>query len=133
MRILSIDHLVLTVADIDATVDFYVAVLGMEEVVYGGGRRALMFGRQKINLHEYGKEYSPKARLPTSGSGDICLIVESLEAVITRLEETRIPIEEGPVSRAGAISPLRSIYIRDPDGNLIELSEPQNIVLAGPG
>lgn len=133
MKILSIDHLVLTVANIDATVDFYVAVLGMEEVVFAGGRRALLFGRQKINLHERGREYSPKAKVPTAGSGDLCLIVESLDAVIVRLEEAKVPIEEGPVSRSGAISALRSVYIRDPDGNLIELSEPQNVVLAGSG
>ncbi|MBA5776488.1 VOC family protein [Stappia sp. F7233] len=130
MKIISIDHLVLTVRDVDATVDFYVGVLGMEEVVFSGGRRALRFGQQKINLHQHQREFLPKAFEPTPGSGDLCLLVESLDAAIARLKGAKVVIEEGPVSRTGATSPIRSIYIRDPDGNLIELAEPQNVVLA---
>lgn len=130
MKIVSIDHLVLTVRDLDATVDFYVGVLGMEEVVFSGGRRALRFGRQKINLHLHRAEFLPKAAEPTPGSADLCLLVESLDAAVARLKGAKVAIEEGPVSRTGAVSPIRSVYIRDPDGNLIELSEPQNVVLA---
>lgn len=133
MRIEALDHLVLTVADIDETVGFYCGVLGMEEVVFGGGRRALHFGAQKINLHKAGAEFSPAARKPTAGSGDLCFLVTSLEAAIARLKEAGVEIEEGPVSRTGAQSPLHSVYIRDPDGNLIELSEPQAVVIAGGG
>ncbi|WP_425087151.1 VOC family protein [Stappia sp.] len=131
MRISSLDHIVLTVSDLDATVAFYCGVLDMEEVIFGGGRRALRFGAQKINLHVAGAEFSPAAHRPTPGSGDLCFLVEALDAVIARLEMAGVAIEEGPVSRTGAWSPLRSVYIRDPDGNLIELSEPQEVVLAG--
>ncbi|MXN67055.1 VOC family protein [Stappia sp. GBMRC 2046] len=131
MRILSLDHVVLTVKDIDQTVAFYSGVLGMEEVVFAGGRRALRFGGQKINLHKAGAEFLPHAQMPTSGAGDLCFLVESLEAVERRLAEAQVHIEEGPVFRAGAVSPLRSIYIRDPDGNLVELAEPQDVVIAG--
>ena len=131
MRILSLDHLVLTVADPDRTVAFYHGVLGMEEVVFGGGRRALSFGSQKINLHQAGAEFQPAADRPTTGSGDLCFLVESLEDVIAALHEAGVEIEEGPVTRTGARSPLRSVYIRDPDGNLVELSEPQAVVIAG--
>ncbi|NRG18662.1 VOC family protein [Rhizobiales bacterium] len=131
MRILSLDHVVLTVKDIDETVAFYSGLLGMEEVTFGKGRRALQFGRQKINLHKAGAEFSPRAKAPTSGSGDLCFLVESLELVERRLADANVKIEEGPVSRTGAVSPLRSIYIRDPDGNLVELAEPQDVVIAG--
>ncbi|WP_037545254.1 VOC family protein [Stappia stellulata] len=131
MRVSALDHIVLTVTDLDATVAFYSRVLGMEEVVFGGGRRALRFGAQKISLHEAGAEVSPAARVPTPGAADLCFLVEALDAVIARLDLAGVPIEEGPVSRTGAWSPLRSVYIRDPDGNLIELSEPQEVVLAG--
>lgn len=131
MRIEALDHLVLTVADLDRTVGFYCGVLGMEEVVFGGGRRALRFGAQKINLHQAGAEFSPAARKPVPGSGDLCFLVTSLDDAMRRLEEAHVVIEEGPVSRTGAISPLRSVYVRDPDGNLVELSEPQAVVLAG--
>jgi catechol 2,3-dioxygenase-like lactoylglutathione lyase family enzyme len=131
MRILSLDHLVLTVADPDRTAAFYREVLGMEEVVFGGGRRALSFGTQKINLHQAGAEFQPAARKPTPGSADLCFLVESLQDVIARLGQSGVTIEEGPVTRTGACSPLRSVYIRDPDGNLVELSEPQAVVIAG--
>jgi len=133
MRIVALDHLVLTVKDVNATVGFYVSVLGMEEVVFAGGRRALRFGSQKINLHPAGREFEPKAEWPTPGSADLCFLVESLDDVIARLSEADIPIEEGPVSRSGAVGPLRSIYLRDPDGNLLELSEPQDVILSGGG
>ena len=123
MRIDRLDHLVLTVADIDATVDFYTRVLGMEAVTFGAGRTALAFGRSKINLHRAGHEFEPKAHRPTPGSADLCLIAEGpLERVIEDLAEHGVPIEEGPVERTGATGPIRSVYFRDPDLNLIEVS-----------
>lgn len=123
MRIDRLDHLVLTVADMDATVGFYVRVLGMEEVTFGEGRRALAFGRSKINLHQAGREYEPKAARPTPGSADLCLITETpLELVVAELSEHGVPIEEGPVTRTGATGPILSVYLRDPDDNLIEIS-----------
>jgi catechol 2,3-dioxygenase-like lactoylglutathione lyase family enzyme len=117
-----LDHLVLTVADIDATVAFYKSALGMELVTFGN-RKALRFGEQKINLHQAGKEFEPKAKHPTPGSGDLCFITKApLEDVISHLKATRCAIELGPVERAGAVGDMRSIYIRDPDFNLIEIS-----------
>jgi len=117
------DHLVLTVASIDKTIDFYTNVLGMTEVTFGAGRKALVFGRNKFNLHEKGKEFEPKALLPTPGGIDICLIVKnSLEVVQEQLALHNVPILEGPVMRTGAIGKIESIYIRDPDENLVELS-----------
>ena len=121
----SLDHLVLTVADIDRTVAFYVAHLGMEEVRFGAGRRALAFGSQKINLHGAGREFEPKAAQPSPGSGDLCfLTAEPVEAARARLLAAGVAVEDGPVPRTGAAGPLRSLYLRDPDGNLIELSNP---------
>ncbi|MGH3376504.1 MAG: VOC family protein [Actinoallomurus sp.] len=123
MRIDRLDHLVLTVADLDATVDFYVRVLGMEEVVFGGDRRALSFGNSKINLHQAGREFAPKAAHPTPGSADLCLITETpLDLVTAELRLHGVPIEEGPVERTGAMGSITSVYLRDPDGNLIEIS-----------
>jgi catechol 2,3-dioxygenase-like lactoylglutathione lyase family enzyme len=123
MRIDRLDHLVLTVADLDATIDFYVRVLGMEAVTFRDGRRALTFGNSKINLHRAGREYEPKADSPTPGSADLCLIADtSLDLVIAELGRHGVPIEEGPVERTGAIGPITSVYVRDPDRNLIELS-----------
>jgi catechol 2,3-dioxygenase-like lactoylglutathione lyase family enzyme len=123
VRIDRLDHLVLTVADIDATVDFYTRVLGMDEVTFGAGRTALAFGRSKINLHRAGHEFEPKAHRPTPGSADLCLIAEGpLEQVIEDLAVHGVPIEEGPVERTGATGPIRSVYFRDPDQNLIEVS-----------
>lgn len=123
MEIERIDHLVLTVRDIPATCDFYSRVLGMQVVTFGGGRKALRFGRQKINLHERGKEFEPKALQPTPGSGDLCFITEvSLPQVVDHIRSCGIQIIEGPVRRTGAVGPIESIYIRDPDGNLIEVS-----------
>lgn len=123
MRIDRLDHLVLTVADIERTCDFYSRVLGFEVVTFGAGRKALAFGRQKINLHQAGREFEPKALAPTPGSADLCLIASTpLEDVIRELEAAGIAIEEGPVQRTGATGPIRSVYVRDPDGNLIEIS-----------
>jgi catechol 2,3-dioxygenase-like lactoylglutathione lyase family enzyme len=118
-----IDHFVLTVRDIAATIDFYESVLGMKAVTFGAGRKALAFGRHKINLHEAGHELEPKARTPVPGSGDFCLITERpLEEVARHLAACGVPIEEGPGPRTGATGPIRSLYIRDPDGNLVEIS-----------
>ena len=123
VRIDRLDHLVLTVADIDATVDFYTRVLGMEAVTFGAGRTALAFGRSKINLHRAGHEFEPKAHRPTPGSADLCLIAASpLDQVIEDLAAHGVPVEEGPVERTGATGPIRSVYFRDPDQNLIEVS-----------
>jgi len=118
-----LDHLVLTVASLDKTCDFYRRVLGMDVETFQGGRMALRFGNQKINLHQAGHEFEPKAKLPTLGSGDFCLIAKTqLNDVIAHLAKLGIPIEEGPVDRTGAVGPIRSVYIRDPDGNLVEIS-----------
>jgi catechol 2,3-dioxygenase-like lactoylglutathione lyase family enzyme len=117
-----LDHLVLTVASIDATVAFYTSALGMELITFGE-RRALRFGEQKINLHQKGKEFEPKALHPTPGSGDLCFITkEPLEKVISHLNIGNYPIELGPVPRDGAKGEMLSIYLRDPDLNLIEIS-----------
>lgn len=123
MRIDRLDHLVLTVADVEATVDFYRRVLGMTPVTFGAGRRALAFGTSKINLHQAGREFEPKAARPVPGSADLCLIsADPLETVIAELTRHGVPIEEGPVRRTGALGPIDSVYLRDPDGNLIEIS-----------
>ena len=119
-----LDHLVLTTADESACVAFYVGVLGMTLVHFGAGRRAFRFGNQKINLHVRGAEFEPKAHLPTPGSLDLCFIASRpLDEVVELLTDKRIPIVEGPVLRTGAAARLRSIYVRDPDLNLIEISE----------
>ena len=123
MRVDRLDHLVLTVADIGATVGFYTQVLGMKAVTFGPGRMALTFGISKINLHEAGREFEPKALRPTPGSADVCLVVDDdIGEVIAELAAAGIAIEEGPVARTGATGPIVSCYIRDPDQNLIELS-----------
>jgi catechol 2,3-dioxygenase-like lactoylglutathione lyase family enzyme len=123
VRIDRLDHLVLTVADTDATVEFYTRVLGMQAVTFGAGRTALAFGRSKINLHRAGHEFEPKARHPVPGSADLCLIAAGpLEQVIAELAVHGVPIEVGPVERAGATGPILSVYFRDPDQNLIEVS-----------
>jgi catechol 2,3-dioxygenase-like lactoylglutathione lyase family enzyme len=122
-----LDHLVLTVKDVSRSVAFYTKVLGMTVVVFDRGRVALSFGRQKINLHEEGKEFEPKAMRPTSGSADLCFISDaSIDSVTSTLASQGIEIVEGPVSKTGACGPIRSIYFRDPDGNLIEVSNYQN-------
>ncbi|MEL6477014.1 MAG: VOC family protein [Pseudomonadota bacterium] len=120
----SLDHLVLTVASIEASCAFYCDVLGMERVSFGAGRTALAFGAQKINLHQAGAKFEPKAAQPTPGSADLCfLCAGSAEAMAETLRAKGIAVEEGPVPRTGATGPIRSVYCRDPDGNLIELSE----------
>ncbi|GAB2830004.1 VOC family protein [Lentzea nigeriaca] len=123
MRIDRLDHLVLTVADLTRTIGFYAGVLGMEEVTFGDGRKALAFGRSKINLHEAGHEFEPKARQAVPGSADLCFITEDpLDDVIATLRNHGIAIIEGPVERTGAAGTIRSVYVRDPDGNLVEIS-----------
>ena len=118
-----LDHLVLTVADIAATCAFYSRVLGMEVVTFGTGRSALVFGSQKINLHAKGKEFEPKAATPTPGSADLCFISSTpLAKVLAHLQQCRVSILEGPVQRTGATGPIVSVYFRDPDANLIEIS-----------
>ncbi len=123
MRIDRLDHLVLTVADVEATVAFYRDVLGMRPETFGDGRRALHFGGSKVNLHQAGHEFEPKARRPSPGSADVCLIAaDDLADVCRELAAHDVAIEEGPVERTGARGRLRSVYLRDPDGNLIEIS-----------
>lgn len=118
-----IDHLVLTVEDVSRSVAFYTSVLGMLEVSFGTGRTALGFGQQKINLHQKGHEFEPKASSPTPGSADLCFVADvHLDAVISRLQENGIKIIEGPVERTGACGQILSVYFRDPDSNLIEVS-----------
>jgi catechol 2,3-dioxygenase-like lactoylglutathione lyase family enzyme len=121
--ITALDHLVLTVRDLEATVRFYVEGLGMELREFGEKRLALHFGRQKINLHVAGHEFEPKAMHPTPGAADLCFLTERPLAEMTeRLETLGVPIIEGPVARIGATGPMTSIYTRDPDGNLIEIA-----------
>jgi len=124
LRIDRLDHLVLTVASIEASCNFYSSVLGMDVSRFAEGRTALTFGHQKINLHEVGKEFVPRAAHATAGSGDLCLVSAiPLDDVVRHLDECGIAIIEGPVAKTGAIGPIRSVYFRDPDGNLIEVSE----------
>lgn len=123
MRITHIDHFVLTVHSIPDTVAFYSDVLGMTPVTFGENRVALTFGRQKINLHPAGNEYEPIATVPQPGSQDFCLITDTpLTAVITALQRHGVAIIEGPGPRTGAVGPIESVYFRDPDGNLVEVS-----------
>ncbi|OEC35929.1 Catechol 2,3-dioxygenase [Pseudomonas cuatrocienegasensis] len=118
-----LDHLVLTVADIPTTVAFYSRVLGMRHETFGHGRSALAFGQQKFNLHQHGNEFEPKAKWPTPGSIDLCLITEWLLVdVLAHLQAQGVTIEDGPIQRTGATGPIESVYFRDPDGNLIEVS-----------
>jgi catechol 2,3-dioxygenase-like lactoylglutathione lyase family enzyme len=119
-----LDHLVLTATNAEATQDFYVRVLGMQLETFGAGRMAFTFGNQKINLHIRGHEFEPKAHLPVPGALDLCFIASiPLDQVIERLAAANWPIIEGPIMRTGAVGPIRSVYIRDPDLNLIEISE----------
>ncbi len=120
-----LDHLVLTTINLDACKDFYIRVMGMgmEMETFGAGRIAFRFGNQKINVHVRGNEFEPKAHLPVPGALDLCFIASiGLEAVVARLEAAQWPIVEGPVQRTGATGPIRSVYVRDPDLNLIEIS-----------
>ncbi|WP_210472810.1 VOC family protein [Vibrio crassostreae] len=123
MEISHLDHLVLTVKDIEITVDFYQRVLGMKPIQFGEGRVALSFGNQKINLHQLGNEFEPKAKCVQAGSADLCFITNTpMTEVIEHVKANEIEIEEGPVPRTGATGKIVSVYVRDPDGNLIEVS-----------
>eukprot|EP01039_Chlorochromonas_danica_P004972 gene4972-5460_t len=120
-----LDHIVLTTTNEEACVHFYVNILGMKLETFGAGRKAFQFGNQKINLHVKGHEFEPKAHLPVSGALDLCFIAAvPLEEVMKRLDTHGVPIVEGPVLRTGAISKIRSVYVRDPDLNLVEIAEP---------
>lgn len=123
MLIERLDHLVLTVADVQASCDFYARVLGMSVVHFGAGRQALAFGQQKINLHPQGREFEPKAARPTPGSADLCFITPvPLPEVMAHLQTCGVAVLDGPVQRTGATGPILSVYFRDPDANLIEVS-----------
>jgi catechol 2,3-dioxygenase-like lactoylglutathione lyase family enzyme len=123
VQIERLDHLVLTVRDVRTTCDFYTRVLGMREETFGDGRTALHFGQQKINVHQAGGPGRLVARTPTPGAGDVCFITtQPMETVVAHLRACGVAIEEGPVQRAGAIGLMDSVYFRDPDGNLVEVS-----------
>lgn len=118
-----IDHIVLTCHDVERTIAFYQQVLGMEPVTFAGGRRGLAFGRQKLNLHQAGAEFEPKALRPAPGAIDLCFIASTpLEQVIAHLKASQVHVIEGPVPKTGATGPMTSVYFRDPDGNLVEVS-----------
>lgn len=119
----SLDHFVITVRDIDATIAFYRDVLGMTPEEFGGGRMALKFGKQKINLHVAGREFEPKAKTALPGTADVCFLTSvPIERVVDALRKHAIPLVEGPVKKTGAQGPLNSVYVRDPDQNLVEIS-----------
>jgi catechol 2,3-dioxygenase-like lactoylglutathione lyase family enzyme len=123
MRIDRIDHIVITAFDLERTIDFYSRVMGMEPITFAGGRRGLAFGRQKINLHQAGREFEPKALKPVPGSLDLCFITETpLADVVAGLKANGVAIAQGPVAKTGALGPMMSVYFRDPDGNLIEVA-----------
>ena len=123
MEISKLDHLVLTVKDVEKTTSFYVSVTGMKKEVFGNGRVALKCGDQKINLHESGKEFEPKAHKPTPGSADLCFITQTpLNDAMAHVKRCGVEIIEGPLERTGANGPIRSFYFRDPDHNLIEVA-----------
>lgn len=123
MNIERLDHFVLTVVDIQRTVEFYTSILGMQAKTFGDGRFALHYGQQKINLHLKGHEIEPKAQHAVCGSADLCFITSTpIHDVLSELQEKRVDIIDGIVPRTGALGPMQSIYFRDPDGNLIEVS-----------
>lgn len=123
MQLERLDHLVLTVRDVAATCSFYVRVLGMREVTFSQGRKALAFGAQKLNLHQQGQEIEPRASCPTPGSADLCFLTEEpLASIIEHLHACGVSVITGPVERTGATGPIISVYFRDPDGNLLEVS-----------
>ena len=125
MKTDALDHLVLTVADVQKTCEFYSRVLGMEVITFGQNRLALKFGSQKINLHQHGNEFEPKAKVPVPGSADLCFLTSlPMDEVRKHLAACDVDILEGPVPRTGAAGPILSVYIRDIDGNLIEISTP---------
>lgn len=123
MRVAGIDHLVLTVTNIEKTCAFYSRVLGMQEIELAGGRKALLFGKQKLNLHQVGQEIRPYAKKNMPGAADICFIANcDIVKVLEHLKLCGVTVEEGPVDREGAAGRMRSVYIRDPDGNLVEIA-----------
>ena len=123
MQVNRIDHLVLTVKDIDVTVQFYTSIMGMKKIEFGEGRKALSFGQQKINLHQLGNEFEPKALNVKSGSEDLCFVIDTpIAEAIKEIESIGVKVIEGPVQRTGALGKINSAYFRDPDGNLIEVS-----------
>lgn len=123
MQVEKLDHLVLTVRDIERSCEFYAKVLGMKMITFAGGRRAMQFGAGRINLHQAGKEFEPKALKPTPGSADLCFITRTpLPEIVENVRRCGLEVIEGPVERSGAQRPILSIYLRDPDGNLIEVS-----------
>ncbi|XP_031713533.1 glyoxalase domain-containing protein 5 [Anarrhichthys ocellatus] len=123
VQVSRLDHLVLTVKSVPDTISFYSSVLGMEVITFKGTRKALGFGQQKFNLHQLGQEFEPKAKHPTAGSADLCLITKTpLATVAAHLKVCGVEIEEGPVERSGAVGTITSLYFRDPDHNLIEVS-----------
>jgi catechol 2,3-dioxygenase-like lactoylglutathione lyase family enzyme len=118
-----IDHIVLTTRDREGCIRFYTQVLGMKLEKFGENRLALTFGNQKINLHEWGREFTPRAHVAAPGTLDLCFIAAiGLDEVIGRLQRHNVPIIEGPVAKTGAVGPIRSVYVRDPDLNLVEIS-----------
>ena len=123
-----VDHIVLTTRDLAGCIRFYSEVLGMKLETFSTPtetRQALKFGKQKINLHEWGREFSPRAHVAAPGTLDLCFIASvPLDAVIAKLKASNVPILEGPVMKTGAVSKIRSVYVRDPDLNLVEISEP---------
>lgn len=133
MHIDRLDHLVLTVRDVEATCEFYERVMQMRAVTFAGGRRALTFGNQKLNLHPADAPISPHASRPTAGSADLCFITAApIAEVVARLQRLGVGIEEGPVRRTGATGPIMSVYFRDPDDNLIEVAEYVSDTESGP-
>jgi len=128
VKIDRLDHLVLTVRNVETTCAFYSNVLGMEVVTFENGRKALSFGSQKINLHEVGKEFEPKAYRPTPGSADLCFTTTApIDEVVKRLQLSKVRILEGPVKRTGGLGVMTSVYFRDPDLNLIEVSNYEDV------
>ena len=124
MEFTGIDHFVLTVEDVEATCAFYADHLGVEVVAFGEGRTALQFEDRKIDLHAAGNEYEPKAARPTPGAGDFCVTTDTpIETVERELREAGVEVVEGPVEWNGALGPMTSVYVRDPDGNLVEIAE----------
>ena len=123
MKVSKLDHFIITANNLEKTIDFYSRILGMEQQTYSDGRKALIFGDQKINLHEAGKEFKPHAQNPLPGSADLCFITRTpMQQVISHLTTCNVSIIEGPLEKSGASGPLFSIYIRDPDNNLIEIA-----------
>lgn len=132
MSIAGLDHLVLTVADLEQTIAFYVRAIGLEHIGFGEGRHALRCGQQKINLHPATDPIQPHAAFPTPGAADLCLLLNGhLEEAIERLKQAKVAVELGPIQRTGSQGPIRSIYVRDPDQNLIELAEQRPCTSSG--